>query len=199
MALIPSTSPLYGTQGLLGGLLFRTVGNKTVVSTHQPASRKKQSELQRHNRNKFAQASRYAKEALRDPARREYYTKQAKKLKVTSAYTAAITDFMRKGKIEHIDTSKYTKKGTITIKARKKDLDLAEITVRITTPQGHQLAYGPAVRTSTGVWTYRHPGNAQQHQTANITVEAKDRAGNIVTTSQYTAQTTAKAQLTHTV
>lgn len=101
MARIPTTSPLYGAQGLVGGLLFRTVGGKTVVSAYEgPRKKRKQSELQQLTRSRFAEATRYAKGIMRDPVKYEYYKKKAKKLGVTSAYTAAITEFMRKPRVE---------------------------------------------------------------------------------------------------
>ncbi len=82
--------------------MFRVIDGKTVVSAYNKPDKRKmkrrETELQRLYRSRFAEASRYAKEVLRDIDTYEYYKRKAKKLGVGSAYTAVITDFMRKGK-----------------------------------------------------------------------------------------------------
>lgn len=181
MAILAATSPLYGAQGLVGGLLFRTIDGRTVVSSYEARSQKKESALQRRTRSRFAEASKYAKVVLRDPVKREYYRKKAKQLRLTSAYTAAITDFMRQGKIEHVDTSKLARKGQLTIKANKRGLDLTEITVRLITKDGKEVARGKATPRTHGTWAYRHTTPLFITGGTRIVVEAKDTVGNTVT------------------
>lgn len=47
---------------------------------------------------------------MEDPALKAYYWRKAQKLKLPNAYTAALTDYMRKGKIESVNRKKYTGK-----------------------------------------------------------------------------------------
>lgn len=87
-----------GARGSLGGLVFQTVGDKVIVRT-EPRVRKvpveKQSELQRRTRMNFKEAAAFAKMVTRDKARKAYYAQLAKVIGVRSAYSAAISEFMR--------------------------------------------------------------------------------------------------------
>src|SRR5689334_9171826 len=99
MAVLASNSPLHGLRGVMGGILFRVVGDKTVVSKHVPprknARNKRKSELQLLKLGRFAEAAAYAKEITRAWEPRCYYKQKAKEYGVSSAYTAAVTAFMR--------------------------------------------------------------------------------------------------------
>lgn len=180
MAVLASTSPLCGAQGIVGGLLFRTINGKTIVSSYDSPSRKKESALQRRTRSRFAEATDYAKNVLKDPVKREYYKKKAKQLKVSSAYTAAITDFMRQGKVEQVDTSKFKRKGQIVVKAHKQGLDIAEVTIRVVSKDGKEVARGSAVQRGGNMWAYRYT-ERQPASSMRIIVEAKDYVGRVIT------------------
>lgn len=99
MAKISPPSPLYGASGMIGGLIFRTYNGKTIVSAYDPQKASKRnsrtSPLQNLTRSRFAEATKFAKSISRDEEAYEYYKKMAVELGVTSAYTAAITDYMR--------------------------------------------------------------------------------------------------------
>lgn len=106
MATISNTSPLYGATGVVGGLLLRNINGKTVVSMYVPPKKRKNiSALQQLTRNRFAEASQKAKALLRDFEVYTYYKAKAKKLGVGSAYTAAVTDIMRKVKEDQYEPS----------------------------------------------------------------------------------------------
>lgn len=184
MAILSPTSPLHGANGLIGGIIFRTVGDKTIVSAYNPPSRKKmkrkETELQRIYRARFAEASRYAKEALRDIDTYEYYKRKAKKLGVPNAYTAAITDFMRKGRIEKIDTSKFERKGQVVVRAMKRDLDFADVTLRVATRNGEILTEAKGRRDGNGIWSFRYPGTPPKLSEVTMYIEARDRVGHTV-------------------
>ncbi len=70
-----------------------------MVSKHVPprknARNKRKSEIQQFRLRQFAEASAYAKEITREWEPRCYYKQKAKEYGVTSAYTAAVTAFMR--------------------------------------------------------------------------------------------------------
>jgi len=184
MAILSSTSPLCGVKGLLGGLMFRTIDGKTVVSTYNKPDRRrmkrKETELQRIYRSRFAEAARYAKEAVSDIDTYEYYKRKAKKLGVPNAYTAAITDFMRKGTIDKIDTSKFEKKGEIVVKAEKKNLDFVNVTLRVATADGDTITQAKAIRQANGLWSFRYPGTPPRLSEVKLYVEAHDRVGHVV-------------------
>jgi hypothetical protein len=122
MAKLSPSSMMYGASGKVGGLVFRQVNGETLVQGYHE-SRVKRSELQLVFNNKMRMASFHARAALCDPAVKAHYEKKKKRLNVTSAYTAACADFMRHGRIDKVDTSKY-EKGIIMVKAFKADLGL---------------------------------------------------------------------------
>jgi len=67
------------------------------------------------------------KKCLLDPAMKEYYKKKAKKLQLPNAYTAAITDYMRKPKVK---ASPRYDGGTV-YETDKKGFDLKKIDITI--------------------------------------------------------------------
>ena len=175
---------LQGLNGAVGPLLFRNVQGKTVVSTYRSelsrSQKKKQSTLQRLNRDRFRKASCHARAMMLNPEMKAYYWQKAKKLKLPNAYTAAITDFMRKSSIQYINTKRYSGKagGSISITANKKDFTVAEVSVTLTSGTGEVIEKGTATRASTGEWIYRNVASIAAPEAVTITVEAKGGAGN---------------------
>jgi len=101
MATVASNTLLKGLSGKVGGtLLFKTLRGKTFVSAPaRKPDKRKETEAQRHTRSTFRQATQWAQTILHDPEKKAYYQQRAKALKLPNAYTAAITDYMRKPKV----------------------------------------------------------------------------------------------------
>jgi hypothetical protein len=182
MATLAQNSPLHGTQGLLGRMVFRTVGNKTIVSAAPSFSRsqkKRQSDLQQLNRSRFREASAYARGAMRDTAKKEYYWQKAREMKLPNAYTAAITDFMRNTRIPSIDISRYAGKagGSIVVNASRKNFTISEVNVTIGTKTGVEIETGKAVRNSSGKWLYTCTVNTIDPKELIIVAGAMDPFG----------------------
>ena len=114
-------------RGGLGKVVcFKQMYGKTVMTNYPrkvEIPREKQSAAQRGTRDNFRDASAYAKQVLKDPAQKAYYEKKKKQLGLYSAYQAAITDYMRKLRLESVNMKKYTGKvgGQIMMTVRKKD------------------------------------------------------------------------------
>src|SRR5690606_38898719 len=104
MARITCNDLVDGLSGKLGdSLVFRTIRGKTFVSTPaRKPNKKKESKAQRNTRTRFREASQWAQFILFYPEQKAYYRKRAKALKLPNAYTAAITDYMRKPKVEKV-------------------------------------------------------------------------------------------------
>jgi hypothetical protein len=167
---------MHGASGRVGELLFRQINGKTVVSVYnQPGP--KRTRLQQVFNDKMRLAAQHARAAMRDPATRAHYEKKKKRLNVSSAYTAACTDFLRKGQVDMVDTSKYDK-GIITVKAYKADLGFESVTVSISGTDGREVAKGLAVSRGEGKWMFRTPAALPNMEDVVITVDAKDRTGN---------------------
>jgi hypothetical protein len=183
-----TNSPLVqGMTGVVGGLLFRNVQGKTVVSTCPSEltrwQKSRQSERQRRNRDRFREASDYAKKMMRDPSMRdmkEYYWQKARKLKLPNGYTAAVADFMRKTKIQSVNTKRYTGKpgSSISITAQKKDFVVQEVNITLTTKEGQEIEKGAATRTTTGEWIYTSTVPVSAPESITILVETRDRMRN---------------------
>jgi hypothetical protein len=143
MAIIKNNRMMKGASGMLGDVVvFRQVRGKTVMA-NRPSKPRFQSELQRENRVRFRRASVFAKQAMQDPEKKEYYYLKARKLKLPNAYTAALTDYMRKPAVTAI---KY--KGNherIAITAGKTGFSLASVTVTMVNAQGIAMATRTAV------------------------------------------------------
>jgi hypothetical protein len=150
-----------GARGSLDGLVFQSWGDKVIVRT-KPRERKvpvwKQSERQQRTRRNFKDATVYAKTVTRDREKKAYYAKKAKAIGVRSAYSAAISDYMRGLTIESVDTHRYNGKagGQIRVTVRKKDFMAKEVNVTFKTTAGEVIERGKATIDSNGAWVYRN-------------------------------------------
>lgn len=97
MAIVEVNSITKSLRGTLGKLVFRQVNGQVIV-TPKPRRRKKQTEQQRENRMKFQAAARWARSVTRDPKMKLHYQRIADKMKLPNAYTAALSDYLRKSK-----------------------------------------------------------------------------------------------------
>jgi hypothetical protein len=156
MATVSVNSIAHGLSGRLGGVVFRQVRGKTIMS-NTPCEVKKQSALQRENRSRFRSASAWAKGQTQDPEKKAYYTRKAKKLKLPNAYTAAICDYMRRGEIKEIDTRQY--KGNagdvIRLKVGKKDFSVYKVEVALYDAEGVEIESGMAIKKHDDVFFYK--------------------------------------------
>jgi hypothetical protein len=150
---IVSTNPLInGLSGMLGRtLVFKTIYGKTIVAS-RPRPPKTQSESQKANRSKFRDASRWARAVLHDAKQKAYYQKKAKQLNLPNAYTAAITDYMRKPVVTKVNA----KAGKPTYTVQKKDFALKNVTAQLN--DGTPI---PTKAASPDLWVFEVP--AERH------------------------------------
>jgi hypothetical protein len=90
MSIATNDSLLKGTRGKLGTLITRNVKGKTIIS-RAPEPDRPQTEAQKNNQNQFREASAFAQAATGDPGIKAYFKKEAEKLKLPNAYTAALS------------------------------------------------------------------------------------------------------------
>lgn len=92
MAIVKNNLITEGLSGKLGNMLvFRNMGNKTIVST-VPKANENPSEDQKLNREKFQSAVIYRKSAISEPTTKLAYKKAGVK-EGLSAYNVAVADF----------------------------------------------------------------------------------------------------------
>jgi hypothetical protein len=126
MATVATNMIINGLSGRLGrSLVFRTLRGKTFVSpVARKPDKKKETVAQRTTRVNFQQASEWAKMMMLNPEKKAYYKQRAKVLKLPNAYTAALTDYMRKPTI-----AKTQQRNTITYRINKPGFMLRDVTV----------------------------------------------------------------------
>lgn len=159
MAVVTGNSLMQKLSGTLGGdVVFKRYGDKTVVCM-KAAGRRKNSPLQELYSNKFKDAARHARMVLRDPVKRDHYTKLAKKLKKHCAYNVLISEYMLSIRIAAKDTPAAVSKDKtrVTLTATKKDFKVKEVSVNIVRPDGEPVASVKANRISTTDWVLKLP------------------------------------------
>ena len=171
-----------GLSGMIGQqMVFRSWKGKTYLSI-APKKPTKQSAKQKENRSKFQMATGYAKRMMTDPVMKAEYKKIADKLKLPNAYTAAITEYMRKPEIYKLDLAKYTGKADeeIKVKASKNGFDIQEVEVVIIDKDGEVIEGGKATKGIVGDWTYRTKVQVEDKETTRYLVRIRERTGNII-------------------
>lgn len=156
MALVKGNALTKGWTGKFGDILYKQIGTKTFAYPI-PRQPKKQSQKQRSTRDRFREATEYAHMMMLDEKKKAYYKQLARKLKVPNAYTAAITDYMRKPVISSVDARQYTGKpgGEILIVAEKKQIKLESVNVIISSEDHEIIEHGAAQHNSTRGWYYQ--------------------------------------------
>lgn len=182
MARLHLNSLIKGMSGSLGNAVLRKVGNTTIISG-KPKAPRKQSEQQRINRQKFKAASWYAKEMLKDPQKRAYYLQKAKKLKLPNAYTAAVTEYMRKGEIKAVDTRAFTSKpgGAIKINVHKKAFAIHKVRVTVFNAHDEVLETRLAEKLSNNLFIFKASAHLMPGDVGKITVALEDHPLNVIT------------------
>lgn len=128
-------------RGAIGDLVFRQYNGKTVVSARPVYKNESNTEARRQLRGRFKEASMYASNAMDDPKKKAYYQQKARQLKLPNAYTAAITDYLRKAKVTAMTRSGFSpKKGeTIIMQILKSAFKISQIKVILCSQHGEVL------------------------------------------------------------
>jgi hypothetical protein len=186
MAVIQINSVAQGFSGSLGRIVFRQLRGKTIMAG-KPDKVTKQSALQRENRVRFKLASAWAKGQMHDPEKKAYYWRKAKKLKLPNAYTAAVSDYMRKGEIKEIDTRQY--KGNagdvIKMKVRKKDFAVHKVEVTLYDAEGVVVESGMAVKKDQNIFLYKATETVMEKIAVRVNVIIRDHNSNMIMREVY--------------
>jgi hypothetical protein len=181
MAIVQNNLVTKGFSGSFGSIVFKQLRGKTII-TSKPSKVVKQSTLQRENRTRFKAASAWAKAQMLDTDKKAYYVRKAKKLKLPNAYTAAVCDYMRKGKIQDIDTRQY--KGNagdaIRLKIRKKDFAVHQVEVTLYDAEGVVVESGVAIRKDHENFLYKVTETVLDKKAARVNVVISDHRYNKV-------------------
>ena len=168
--------------GMMGGIVFRCRGDKSIMSKRPDCSKVVKTEAQKANMKRFAAATVYGKKVLSDPKLSEKYNKKKKKYR--STWNAAISDFMTKPKIEAIDVKGYRggPGNEIKISAINK-FKFEAVIVTIMNILGVVIESGPAVLrpSSEGMeWGYKASVRNPSYKGCRVVVRVTDLPGNVV-------------------
>lgn len=180
MAIVNKNLITKGLSGMLGGtLVFRRVGNKTVVST-APTSTKPPTLAQQNQRDKFQQAVLYAKGQMADPLTKADYEAVAKGNGAPNAYNIAVADFFNAPDIIEVDLTNYTGQIADTIRVKvTDDFKVKSVSVEILNPDGSLVEKGNAVIQANKVdWVYTATAVNASLIGDKITIKALDLPGN---------------------
>jgi hypothetical protein len=99
-------------------------------------------EARRRARDHFRDATFYAQNAMERTKDKSYYSQKAKQLKLPNAYTAAITDYLRKAKARAATRSSFSaRKGDVVyLSMGKYPFRVSRILVRSCNQRGETLA-----------------------------------------------------------
>ena len=181
MARIHNNIFTQGIKGMVGGtMVFRTFNDKTYVYAKAgKPDKRKQSPLQKENRTKFRRATAFAKSMMKDPAKKAEYWEIAKKLALPNAYTAAITEYMRKPEVigQNTTTTTGTTKEEISVIVKKKHFEVDWVEVVITEKDGKVLERGRLLNEYGDTWNYKPLVSPGIHNFKNVSIIVGERTG----------------------
>jgi hypothetical protein len=184
MAKVKEDAFTRGFSGMVGRMLvFRRVGNETIVSA-APAysSSKRSSAAQQRTRKRFEEASRYASQQVADPVLKAAYTLSVKDKKGRAAYHAALADFLNPPAILRIDCTGYTGKPGNTIRVcATDDFRVVSVKVEVLDADGRVMESGIATQQTNGLeWIYITGITNPLAVKSRIRAVARDLPGNEV-------------------
>ncbi|MEK6478164.1 hypothetical protein WJR50_11535 [Catalinimonas sp. 4WD22] len=127
---------------------------------------------------KFKEGAQYASKAILDPNIKAAYAERARP--GLSAYSVALTDFLKAPDISLVDFSQYDgKKGSQLIIRASDDHMVAEVSVAIYDVNGVLLEEGSAIPEENGLdWTYATQKATTEVQGNRLEIRATDLPGN---------------------
>lgn len=170
----------HGLSGLIGDLLvFRQRANKTIVANRPKLSTKLPTAIQMQIRERFIQATRYAKSALKDLVLKSSYQLAAKLGQ--SAHNVAFVDYQKSPEFyEEVNLTSYT--GTIGDEIKVSVIDdfkVKTVHVEIKTPDDVSLEEGYAVQSENELdWVYTTTAANSEVAGSMIIFTASDYPGN---------------------
>lgn len=187
MAKATLNSVVGGISGKSGGFVFRQLGGETFISQAANARPGKASRAQQAQRDRFKEATWYAKRVLADPCQLEAYQALGKQLN-RRADKLVTGDFLTPPVVDRIDVSNYQggAGGVIRILATD-DIEVVSVDVTVQAA-GLLIERGPAAKVH-GVWCYTATTSVPAGAALTITATAKDRPGNIASGQELAVST----------
>jgi hypothetical protein len=171
--------PIGGFSGEMDGIVFADTEEKNRTSAYKK-KKKAPSEAQLAVQKRFTKASVRADEALKDPAKREFYEMIALQREST-AHRVAHQDYLVKPSFLPLDLSEYEGNvGDKIMVIAKDDIGLASVVFTLTATDGTRIEQGPASEDGVRSGDWEYTATVAVPLGADIFVEARgvDHAGN---------------------
>jgi hypothetical protein len=176
MAKIILNPAVNGFSGRSGNLVYRQVGDETIVAQRPSRPTRAATPAQLAQRERFRLAGAYATRVLADPFQRRVYETMAASLNRRADKIVA-ADFLTPPVVETIDLSAYRGKiGDVIRIIATDDIEVVSVNVAIQTAAGNTFEQGAASKVH-GVWIYTATIDAPAGERLAITATAKDRPG----------------------
>lgn len=179
MAYVKQNMLMNGISGSISQMTLRVRKGKTVVTAKCGPAMKPPTDRQITAREKFADATAYAKYAMTDAVTKLMYAAAAKKWQ--TAYNVAFQDAAKAPDIVLINTEKYTgEEGDIITIAVRDVVRVAAVKVRILSAAGVELEQGDAVPAGgISYWQYTSAVLNPTVRGTHILITATDLPGNV--------------------
>ena len=175
MATLENNPMFKHASGKLGGFVIRrSARGKSIIARRPDFSNVKPTRAQENVKNRFVEATRYAKEQIQDPIRREEYEKGITSKK-RSAYNVAMSDYLNAPVIHDV----LITKDQVLIKATD-DFMVVGVKVSVHDHNGSLIEKGEALPNWDGqTWQYTFCDRDLIQPGDTIHVFAFDKPGNM--------------------
>ncbi|MFA0963377.1 hypothetical protein AB9P05_16355 [Roseivirga sp. BDSF3-8] len=180
MAVIERNPWISGASGMvMDEVVYRQRAGKTILSAKPRKSLKPASEKQKQHRERFREASRYAKAAAKHGVKGALYAEQADGF--NSAYNIALKDYLVAPVIHGFDLKGFRgRKGDRVGIYAEDNFRVAELRVWVLNAAGEVLTTGEAEEVMNNrYFSYRVLTGMPAGEGLTLRAEAKDHAGNV--------------------
>lgn len=178
MAKVKLNPVVQQVRGRVGDLVFRRHRNQTVVGQKADLAGREPTPSQAAQRDRFKQATVYAKSVLADPERKVVYQALAQLRKI-GVFALSVGDYLNAPEVQTLDLSGYTGQSGERIRiVATDDVEVVGVQIRITDAGGALVEEGQAMSAGDGTWVYTTTAQAPAGQAINVMATATDRPGN---------------------
>lgn len=182
MATVIFNSAFGPISGRLGDVVFRKCGDRTIACRAPSRRRAPLTPRQLAHRDRFRQATFYARAVMADPASKAFYA-QGAKATGKPLFSIATGDYLNPPVVDQILLWEYDgHAGSAIVIYARDDVEVIDVTVAILDMTGRVLESGPAVLDD-GRWIYTASFDAPAGQPLTVEATATDRPRNTGTKS----------------
>lgn len=174
MAKVIKNGFLKGLSGTIGNMTFRQQNGETIVSQKRKSGKIPVTAKQLENQERFNEANRYAKTAIKDPVIKALY--KAAAIGGQTAYNVAFSDASKAPEIELINICGYNGQPGDIISIKADIFLILKMDVMIVNPDGVMVEQGQAV-VSGKKWKYTVSVLNQAIRGSTIIVTVENRPG----------------------